>query len=126
MYYADLLVRRAGLPCEDSTRTAHLESLIGRYYTDTGNRVFPPGVVSLADNAPPGPLGDYTASTHLQGELLGSMLDLLIMEATNGRKSMDNVMALMNRRFGGKSAGFRFLATVHRVAPAVVLFSCKG
>lgn len=103
MYYADLLVRRAGLPCEDSTRTAHLESLIGRYYTDTGNRVFPPAVVSLAANSPPGPLGDYMASEHLQGELLGTMLDLIIIDATNGRKSMDNVMALMNRRFGGKS-----------------------
>ena len=103
MYYGDLLVRRAGLPCEDSTRTAHLESLIGRYYTDTGNRVFPPAAVSLASNAPPGPLGDYMTSTHLQGELLGTMLDLLIIDATNGQKSMDNVMALMNRRFGGKS-----------------------
>jgi predicted metalloprotease with PDZ domain len=103
MYYADLLVRRAGLPCEDSTRTTHLESLIGRYYTNTGNRVFPPAVVSLAANAPPGPLGDYSASTHLQGELLGTMLDFLIIEATNGQKSMDDVMALMNRRFGGKS-----------------------
>jgi predicted metalloprotease with PDZ domain len=103
MYYADLLVRRAGLPCEDSTRSAHLESLIRRYYTDTGNRVFPPAVVSVAANAPPGPLGDYMTSTHLQGELLGTMLDLLIIDATDGRKSMDNVMALMNRRFGGKS-----------------------
>ena len=39
MFYADLLVRRAGLPTEDSTRLAHLSALIGRYYSDTGDRV---------------------------------------------------------------------------------------
>src|SRR6202000_1956644 len=78
MFYADLLVRRAALPCEDSTRIAHLEALIGRYYADTGNRVFSPAAVSLAANADPGAMGDYSASTHLQGELLGAMLDILI------------------------------------------------
>lgn len=102
MLYADLLVRRAGLPCEDSTRTVHLESLIGRYYADTGNTVFPPATVSLASNAAPGMLGDYSASTHLQGELLGAMLDLTIRNATSGTRSFDDVMRLMYKRFGGK------------------------
>src|SRR6266487_3672051 len=31
MFYADLLLRRAGIPVHDSTRTAHLERLIGSY-----------------------------------------------------------------------------------------------
>src|SRR5579863_472866 len=39
MLYAGLLCRRTGLPVEDSTRIAHLSSLITRYYSDTGNMV---------------------------------------------------------------------------------------
>jgi predicted metalloprotease with PDZ domain len=101
MFYADLLVRRAGLPAEDSARILHLESLIRRYYADTGNMVIPPAKVSLAENAGPGILGDYSASTHLQGELLGTTLDWLIRSNTEGRHSFDDVMRLMYRRFGG-------------------------
>ena len=114
MFYADLLVRRAGLPTEDSTRLAHLQALIGRYYADTGNVVFDPGVVSLASNAPPGALGDYSASTHVQGESIGALLDMLIRSSTDGRGSLDDVMRLMYRRFGGR-AGF----SAHDVERAV-------
>jgi predicted metalloprotease with PDZ domain len=103
MFYADLLVRRAGLPCQDSTRLAHLSALIGRYYADTGNTVFSPAVVSLAANSPPGALGDYSASTHVQGELIGALLDMLIRSNTEGRRSFDDLMRLMYRRFGGRS-----------------------
>jgi predicted metalloprotease with PDZ domain len=103
MLYADLLVRRAGLPCEDSTRLAHLSNMIRRYYADTGNTIFSPAAVSLAANAPPGALGDYSASTHVQGELIGALLDMLIRSNTGGRRSLDDVMRLMYRRFGGRS-----------------------
>ncbi len=101
MFYSDLLLRRAGLPVEEFTRVAHLEGLIKRYYADTGNMVIPPGKVSLASNAPPGMLGDYSASTHLQGELLGAMLDMLIRNITDNQHSFDDVMRLMFKRFGG-------------------------
>ena len=104
MFYADLIARRAGLPMADTadlTRIAHLESLIQRYYTDTGNRVIPPGKVSLSSNELPGNLGDYTASVHLQGELLAAMLDLLIRDASDGHKDLDDVMKLVYQRFGG-------------------------
>ena len=37
LFYADLLLRRAALPTNDSTRVAHLESLIGRYLSAPGN-----------------------------------------------------------------------------------------
>ena len=50
----------------------------------------------------PTALGDYTASTHLQGELIGAMLDLEIRHATAGRRSMDDVMRLMLERFSGE------------------------
>ncbi len=114
MFYADLLVRRAGLPAEDSTRLAHLSTLIRRYYADTGNSLIAPPAVSLAANAPPGALGDYSASTHLQGELIGALLDMLIRSNTGGRRSFDDVMRLMYRRFGGR-AGF----SAHDVEQAV-------
>ena len=62
-------------------------------------------------------LGDYSASVHLQGELLGAMLDLVIRDATRGARSFDDVMRLMYRRFGGKD-GF-YAQDVERVAKDV-------
>ncbi|GGB20626.1 M61 family metallopeptidase [Puia dinghuensis] len=102
MFYADLIMRRARLPVEDSTRLDHLEGLIQRYYTDTGNQVIPPARVSLASNALPGRLGDFSASVHLQGELYGALLDILIRAKTNNQRSFDDVMRLVFRRFGGE------------------------
>ena len=100
LFYADLLLRRARLPTYDSTRLAHLESLIERYLSAPGNARFSAEEVSrVAYNASPAALGDYTASSHLQGELIGTVLDLLVRDATNGARSMDDVMRLMYRRF---------------------------
>jgi len=58
--------------------------------------------ISLASYGPTGMLGDYSGSTHLQGEVLGAMLDLIIRDATNGRKSMDDVMRKMMVDFSGE------------------------
>jgi len=102
MLYADLICRRTGLPTEDSTRIAHLTSLLTRYYRDTGNMVLLPGKVSLVSNLQPGPLGDYSASTHLQGELLATCLDILVRDATDGRRNFDEVMRDIYRRFSDK------------------------
>jgi len=113
MFYADLLSRRAGLYVEDKTRLAHLISLINRYYADTGNMVISPAKVSLVSNDDPGSLGDYSASVHLQGELIGSMLDMLIRNSTNGRHTFDDVMRLMFKRYG-KNKGF-YAKDVERV-----------
>ena len=101
IFYADLLRRRAGLPAFDSTRIKHLEELIGRYFSSPGNMHISPEKVSLASDGPPGMLGDYMASTHLQGELLGTMLDLIIRDATNGKRSIDDVMRKMMERYSG-------------------------
>jgi predicted metalloprotease with PDZ domain len=103
MLYADLLLRRAGLPVFDSTRVAHLEALIGRYLASPGNSRFSPESVSVvAYGVAPGSLGDYSASTHLQGELLGAMLDLIVRDATSGARSIDDVMRAMLERFSGE------------------------
>src|SRR5258705_8715400 len=96
MFYADLLLRRAGIPLHDSTRAAHLERLIGSYASNPAYGRFSAESISrVAYNVDPGELGDYSASTHQQGELLGAMLDLMIRDATGGRNSMDDVMRLL-------------------------------
>src|SRR5262249_30904902 len=99
MFYADLLQRRAGIPVRDSTRSAHLERLIGSYLANPAYARFSADSISrVAYNTDPGELGDYSASTHLQGELIGTMLDLMIRDATQGQKSMDDVMRLLFSR----------------------------
>jgi len=101
IFYADLLRHRAGLPAFDSTRIKHLETLIRRYFNTPVYRKFSAEEISLASYGPIGMLGDYSGSTHLQGELLGTMLDLIIRDATNGKFSMDDVMRKMMEHFSG-------------------------
>jgi predicted metalloprotease with PDZ domain len=102
MYYADLLVRRAGLPTFHPSRIAHLESLIGRYLSQPGNARFSAESVSaVAYGVRPGALGDYNASTHLQGELIGTILDFRIREATRGVRSLADVLRLLLQRYAG-------------------------
>lgn len=103
IFYADLLLRRAGLPVDDSTRVSRLESIIGRYLANPGHsRLSAERVSEAAYNAGQDALGDYTASAHLQGEVLGTVLDLIARDATSGRRSMDDVMRLMLERFAGE------------------------
>jgi predicted metalloprotease with PDZ domain len=103
MFYSDLLRRRAGLPTGAPTRIAHLESIIGRYLSSPGNgRLSAERVSAAAYGGDPADLGDYSASTHLQGELIGAMLDLEIRHATHGRRSMDDVMRIMLERYAGE------------------------
>ena len=103
MRYADRFLRQARLPVQDSTLLAHLEGLIGRYLAGPGNARFSAEQISrVAYNAEPGALGDYSASVHLVGELLGNVMDLVIRDATANRRSMDDVMRLMLERHSGE------------------------
>ncbi|MBA3670453.1 MAG: M61 family metallopeptidase [Gemmatimonadaceae bacterium] len=102
LHYADLLLRRAGLPTYDTTAITHLERMIERYMNMPGNSHHSAETISRAEyNSGPGALGDYPASTHLVGELLGTVLDLTIRASTSNRRSMDDVMRLMLARFSG-------------------------
>ena len=102
LYYADVMLRRAHLPAPDSTRVSHLAGLIERYLSFAGNSRLSAERVSRAEfSDDPLLLGDYVASTHLQGELIGTMLDLVIRHATAGRRSMDDVMRTLIARQGG-------------------------
>ena len=102
IFYSDLFLRRAGLPVFDSTRSFHLENLIRRYMVTPAYLKFSAEKISEASYGPVGMLGDYSASTHLQGEVLGSMLDLIIRDVSNGNRTMDDVMRKMLERFSGE------------------------
>jgi len=103
MFYSDLLRRRGGLPAGTPTRAAHLETAIARYLSSPGNARLSAEQVSEAEYGnDPAALGDYSASTHLQGELIAAMMDLEIRHATSSRGSMDDVMRLMMERYSGE------------------------
>lgn len=102
MFYADLLSRRAWLPVVDSPRLHHLQALMRRYFNNAGSTRLSPEKVSLASYGPRGMLGNYIGSAHLQGELLGTVLDLIIRDATDGKRSIDDVMRRMMERFSAE------------------------
>jgi len=104
MLYADILPRRAGAPLVDSTRIAHVERLLGRYLSNVGNGMVSPERASLVANATrPAPLGDIDPSVHDQGEVIGTMLDLVIRDATRDRRTLDDLMRAMMVRYSADS-----------------------
>src|SRR6185312_10557244 len=98
IYFADLMMRRAKLPTTDPTRLAHLENLMASYFFNPSYSRFSAEQVSRAAEDPFG-LGDYSASTHFQGNMFGTMLDLMIRESTRGRRSLSDVMQRLSDRF---------------------------
>jgi predicted metalloprotease with PDZ domain len=116
LYYADLLLRRAGIPLSDSTRLAHLERVLARYAANPAYDRFSAEAISrVAYNAEPSALGDYTASTHLQGEVLATMLDFIVREATGGSRTLDDVMRALFARSESRIDGRVIEQTVERV-----------
>src|SRR5437016_3911116 len=98
IYFSDLLLRRAKLPTFDPTRLAHLETFIAAYLLTPGySRISAERASRAADD--PLALGDDYAETHLQGNLLGTMLDLMIREATRGQRSLEDVMRTLSEQF---------------------------
>ncbi|MFL5808166.1 MAG: PDZ domain-containing protein [Flavisolibacter sp.] len=100
MFYADLLMRRAGLVSQ--LRTEHLANLIERYVNNPAHYEISAERLSMSAYAAPGYLGDYDGSTHLQGEVFGNMFDMLIRSSSEGTKSMDDVMRRMMEDFSGE------------------------
>lgn len=96
--FADLMIRRAGVAGESRTRLQRLESALARYLTSPGYYTLSAEQVSRGDSHPL-LLGDNSASTHLQGEVLSTMLDFQIRDATDGRRDITDVMRLLARRF---------------------------
>ena len=98
IFFSDLLLRRAQLPVAEASRIAHLENKIATYLLTPGYSRISPAQVSLLSDDPLA-LGDDYASIYLQGELLGAMLDLMIREATHGRRSLDDAMRTLSEQF---------------------------
>ena len=88
-------MRRAGLHTDDSTRLAHLEHLITTYNANPSHGMVSLELTSRQFNLPPGGNGDYTPSMYTQGEVVGSMLDLMILggrAAPGAAFAFDDVM----------------------------------
>jgi predicted metalloprotease with PDZ domain len=98
IYFSDLLLRRAKLPIFDSTRVTYLEHNIAVYLGSPSYSTVSAERVSRGSHDPFA-LGDDYASTHLQGNVLGTMLDLLIRDSTSGQRSLDDVMRRLSDRF---------------------------
>ncbi|HEX8174928.1 MAG TPA: PDZ domain-containing protein [Pyrinomonadaceae bacterium] len=98
IYFSDLLLRRAKLPVSEPTRVARLEREIAEYLqTQSYSRISAERASRTNDD--PAALGDDYVNVYLQGELLGTMLELMIREATRGRRSLDDVMRNLSDRF---------------------------
>jgi hypothetical protein len=72
--FPDLLIRRGRISGESRSRIERLESLMARYFSSPGYSNQSAEKVSKGDSHPE-ILGDNFASTHLQGELLVTMLE---------------------------------------------------
>jgi len=100
MFYADLLVRRAGLPGPEPTRTAHLERLMSAYLSNPHSRFSAEQASRMAFNSDV--KGESRPDVWVQGELLSAMLDLTIRDATDGKRSVDDLMRGMFAHFSGE------------------------
>jgi predicted metalloprotease with PDZ domain len=90
MYYADLLLRRAGL-----VRTSRLDALrdqVAAYLDNPGDARISPERAGWTSPDQPGVNGDFSADPYLQGTLVATVLDLAIRDSTAGRASLDDVM----------------------------------
>ena len=120
MFYADLLVRRAGLPPSQPTRTAHLEQLIHDYLDNPDNATSSAEQASrVAFNLD----SESRPDVWVQGELLGAMLDFSIRDATEGKRSLDDLMRAMYANFSGER-GFT-TTDVERLAQQICDCSLK-
>lgn len=119
-YYSDLMMARAGLQTSDeylasvSAHVAALQNSPGRLKqsVDQSSRD-----VWNNSNSGINPSVD-TVSYYNKGQVLGLLLDARIRRATNGRRSLDDVMRLAYQRFAGER-GFteaEFRAAAERIA----------
>jgi predicted metalloprotease with PDZ domain len=120
-YYADVLVRRAGL----STRDDYLASLsasVGAVQTTPGRLLTPVAQASydawIKQYRPNENTVNTTVDYYSKGAAVAFLLDAKIREATGGSKSLDDVMRLAMSRYSG-ARGYtpvQFYATASEVA----------
>lgn len=95
MYYTDIILRRAGV--EKTSRVETLEGQIAGYFSNAGNTHVAPERASMFSDALPGGTGDYTPSVHTQGQMIATVLDLMIRDSSKWTRSLDDVMRTMYR-----------------------------
>ena len=120
-YYTELGVRRAGL-CSDAEFLDGLSGLIRRLQTTPGRLVHPLEMASYDawiklyrsdENSP-----NTTISYYTKGAVVAFLLDAKIRAATDGSKSLDDVLRLAYTRYSG-ARGFtreEFRAVAQEVA----------
>ena len=102
MYYAEALTRRAGFPERGRSRSDLLAEELESYYGSPGNTLISPEVASARAVDTTGINGDYEANYYVQGRLIGTALDLIISESTNGRRGLDDLMRALYARYAMK------------------------
>jgi predicted metalloprotease with PDZ domain len=103
-YYGDLLVCRAGLG-DSNAYLARLSGDIGRLQKTPGRLVqtLEQASADVWTSSMSGVGGGAkTVSYYVKGPVVGFLLDAKIRRATNGAKSLDDVMRLAYRRYGGE------------------------
>jgi predicted metalloprotease with PDZ domain len=102
MYYAEALTRRAGFPERGKSRSDLLAEELASYYGSPGNTLISPEVASARAVDTTGINGDYEANYYVQGRLIGTALDLIISDSTNGRAGLDDLMRALYSRYAMK------------------------
>jgi predicted metalloprotease with PDZ domain len=103
VYYEYLIVKRAGL-MKDDDLMASFESNINTIENDSG-RKYQSLAQSSYETWDEGPFGDKldgpdkSISYYEKGPLVGLILDLTIRNATDNKKSLDDVMRFLYRRY---------------------------
>ncbi|MEO8026815.1 MAG: PDZ domain-containing protein [Bryobacteraceae bacterium] len=103
-YYGPLAVKRAGLTTRDEfLRTmggaiSQLQSTPGRLEVPVEQASFDAWIKHYRPNENS---ANTTISYYTKGEVIGFLLDAKIRKATNGAKSLDDMMKLAYERFGG-------------------------
>jgi len=103
LYYADALLRRAGLADPHESRLAHLQRLLTSYYAAPWNRRVSPEAASLAMGDSPARNPNATGGYYLQGELLAFELDAVLRDSTRDHSGLDAVMRALYAQSSGGS-----------------------
>jgi len=106
-YYGDLCLRRSGIWNDDLWKHS-LEKWLNTHHRNYGRYSY-----SVADSSVDTWLDGYTpgvpwrkVSIYNEGALLSMILDIELIAATNGEKSMDDVMHQMYHQFAKKNIGY--------------------
>ncbi|HVQ28351.1 MAG TPA: PDZ domain-containing protein [Vicinamibacteria bacterium] len=120
-YYADVLVRRAGLMTDKEYLRALAEP-IDKVETTPGRKVQSLEMASfdawIKHYRPDENTSNTAIDYYAKGAVVGFLLDATIREHTSGRKSLDDVMRLAYERFSGEHgfASDEFQRTASEVA----------